>query len=334
MSGDLVSRAGLGDIAEPIRARWQAAAQSIVEVGQLLVEARANLPHGQFEAMVETELPFGTSTARMLMAIARHEWLANRHHGDVLPPAWRTLYELSRLPAEALDKALSDGLIRPDMERADVKLLGRPEMPVPGEVPPLRATGTNYRAILADPSWDWETWSHRGQVKSPSMHYAPMTAREIMALPVADLAADDAVLVLWGTWANQPLAHATIEAWGFRYVTGGSWFKSSRTGEKQAFGLGHILRNACDPFLVATIGRPATSGASLRNAIDGAAVAGAIREHSRKPDSIYDLVEALVPGGPYVELFARQRRPGWDSWGAEIDKFNTEEALDGDETES
>lgn len=313
--------AALAEIARPIRDRWQAAALAIVETGLLLIEARANLPHGQFESMVESELPFGASTARMLMAIARHEWLANRQHVDVLPPAWSTLYELSRLPGEALQQAFSDGLIRPDMERSDAKLLRHPSRPESGAVAPLPAADSGYGLILGDPAWQFGTWSERGQTRGADRHYPTMTAQEIAALPVGDLAADHAVLVLWGTWPLAPLTLATMEAWGFTYVTGGGWFKSSPTGRRQAFGTGYVLRNACDPFFVGTRGQPRTNGSSLRNAIDGAEVEGPIREHSRKPESIYELCEALVPRGPYLELFARQRRPGWDSWGNETDKF-------------
>lgn len=324
MSGDLIPTGQdrlVADYARQISDRWSDAVGSIVSVGGALIEAKGRLSHGAFQDMVRDSLPFGGRTARKLMAVARHPWFKNGLRESVLPPAWSTLYELSRMSEGELDAALSRGLIRPDMDRTDVALLRRPARPAPGEVPPIEAAGAGYRAILADPSWEYRTWSERGQAKSPSRHYPPMTPEEIAALPVADLAAEDAVLVLWATWPHLPQAQATIEAWGFRYVTGGSWFKSSRTGRSPAFGTGYVLRNACDPFLVATRGRPETNGSALRNAIEGAAVEGSIREHSRKPDSIYELVETLVPGGPYVELFARQRRPGWDAWGTETDKF-------------
>ena len=101
-----------GDLVTPERQRWaeriadgrRDTVESIFAVGRLLGEAKGSpdLPHGDFEAMIEADLPFKPSTARRLMAIARNPWLVNRAHGHVLPPSWRTLYELSRLTEEVL----------------------------------------------------------------------------------------------------------------------------------------------------------------------------------------------------------------------------------------
>jgi hypothetical protein len=99
--------------------------ETIIAIGSILIEAKADpkLEHGQFEAMVERDLPFGPRTARMLMAVARDPLLSDRNHGSVLPPSWRTLYELSRLPEPVLEAALADGRITPAMERKQVPAL-------------------------------------------------------------------------------------------------------------------------------------------------------------------------------------------------------------------
>jgi len=103
-----------------ICAAWQKSVEGIIEVGRLLIEAKAELAHGSFERMIETELPFSTSKARMLMAIAAHPRLANRERVHALPPSWGTLYELTKLDHESFALAEKEGLIRPDLERKEV----------------------------------------------------------------------------------------------------------------------------------------------------------------------------------------------------------------------
>jgi hypothetical protein len=103
-----------------IRAAWQKSVAAIFEVGDLLIAAKKKMPHGQFERMVQNALPFGERTAQALMKIARDKRLREAHRGALLPPSWRTLDELTRLTDEQFSAALSNGVIRPDMERHDV----------------------------------------------------------------------------------------------------------------------------------------------------------------------------------------------------------------------
>jgi len=128
-----------------------------------------------------------------------------------------------------------------------------------------------------------------------------------------------------------PEALAVMEAWGFDYVSGGAWGKQSSTGNKWQFGTGYVLRSASEPLLVGRRGKPKVQSHSIRNLIvtDTAGdeftnftawIADPVREHSRKPDDTHAMVEALF-SPPYVELFARQRRRGWTSWGNDLDKF-------------
>jgi hypothetical protein len=110
-----------------IAGTWRKAVECYLEAGSLLIEAKKELDHGEFEAMVRDELPFSASTARKLMSIAAHPVIVNRAHVNDLPASWGTLYELSKLTKEHLESAIEHGLVTSKMERKDaVALLGRP----------------------------------------------------------------------------------------------------------------------------------------------------------------------------------------------------------------
>lgn len=190
----------------------------------------------------------------------------------------------------------------------------------------------SYDMIMVDPPWPYELRSEKGESKSYAAHYGAMTWADIAALPVGNLAGRDAVLFLWCTWplllfggdpkqrycdadASRSQVGEVVKAWGFRYVTGGAWHKKTSTG-KTGFGTGYRARSACEPFLLCVTGQPATSRAE-RNLIEGLA-----REHSRKPEEAFAWCERYLPGGRRVELFSRQSRPGWDTWGYEAGKFD------------
>ncbi len=112
-----------------------------------------------------------------------------------------------------------------------------------------------------------------------------------------------------------PEALDLIRAWGFVYKSGAAWGKESKTGEKWAFGTGYIFRSAAELLLVGTRGSPPVKSRSERNIIYAP-----VREHSRKPDDCYGMIERLYDG-PYIELFARNTRPGWAAWGNEVGKY-------------
>lgn len=178
-----------------------------------------------------------------------------------------------------------------------------------GDLRPL-----SYRAILADPPWEYEHYSKAGEKKAAQAHYECMSTADICALPVGHLARGDAALVMWATFPMLPDAFKVMDAWGFTYKTGGAWTKTTKHG-KTAFGTGYILRGAAEIYLVGTVGKPRWRSKSVRNQITAPA-----RGHSRKPDQMPRDIERLLDG-PYLELFARERRPGWDAWGNETDKF-------------
>ncbi len=187
-----------------------------------------------------------------------------------------------------------------------------------------------YGAILADPPWLYEVWSDKGTGRSAEQHYGVMTAADIASLPVPDLAADDCALFCWVTWPCLKQAIALIEAWRFTYKTCAfDWMKADNRQPNffeaelpVQVGLGHWTRSNTEPCLLATRGCPARLHADVRQGIIAPR-----RQHSRKPDGIHERIERLV-AGPYVELFARERREGWDCFGNEVDKF-TRPAADG-----
>lgn len=173
-----------------------------------------------------------------------------------------------------------------------------------------------FDLIMADPPWRFELYSAEGEEKSAQAHYDCMSLDEIARLPVSGLAAPDCLLWLWATAPMLGQQMALIERWGFEFKTSGVWVKTT-VNAKIAFGTGYLLRNAHEPFLIATRGSPKTSR-SVRSV-----VMGQVREHSRKPDEAFRAAEALMPGASRIELFSRQHRPGWEAWGNETGKFTT-----------
>ena len=179
-------------------------------------------------------------------------------------------------------------------------------------------TPLKYSVILCDPPWRFTNYSAKGEAKNPNQHYACMSLADIKALPVSQLAAPDCALIMWCTSPLLDQQIDVLKAWGFTYKAAGAWGKQSKTGNALAFGGGYILRSAAEFFIVGTIGAPKRQSRSIRNLI-----MAPVREHSRKPDALHDMVEALYEG-PYCELFARASRPGWDVWGNQTTKFDEE----------
>ena len=113
--------------ATKICAAWQKSVAAIFDVGDLLVAARNAQPHGTFERMIEHELPFGPRTAQCLMAVAADARLRKANHGSLLPPSWRTLYEISKMTDEEFTVAVANGLVRPEVTRTEI--LARNDLP-------------------------------------------------------------------------------------------------------------------------------------------------------------------------------------------------------------
>lgn len=191
----------------------------------------------------------------------------------------------------------------PAEQKADTRASGTPEMPK-----------KKYNIIYADPPW---SYTDKGSNGSADNHYRTMTVSDICKLPVnpagGGIAADDCVLFMWATYPMLPAAMQVIEAWGFTYKTiGFQWLKQNKSGKGWFFGLGRWTRGNTEPCLIAIRGKPRRISAAVSQLI-----ISPVRDHSRKPDEVRDKIVELMGDLPRVELFARERTPGWDAWGNE-----------------
>jgi len=178
-----------------------------------------------------------------------------------------------------------------------------------------------FTTILADPPWQFQ--NRTGKVAPEHrrlLRYPTMELREIMDLPVARLAAAQSHLYLWVPNALLQEGLKVMEAWGFTYKTNLVWYKIRKDGGPDGRGVGFYFRNVTEMVLFGVRGQMRTL-APGRKQVN--VILAQKREHSRKPDQIYDIIEACSPG-PYLELFARFRRPGWTQWGNEDVEENLE----------
>lgn len=176
--------------------------------------------------------------------------------------------------------------------------------------------GKKFGVIYADCPWSFLVRSDKGKCRSPDKHYSCMSLADIKALPVSDYAADDCVLLFWVTDPFLKIGMEVIESWGFTYKTVGFyWVKTNRDGSPFT-GMGYWTRANPEQCLLATRGKPKRSFKDVPRLVTSQR-----REHSRKPSEMYPLIERLVKG-PYLEVFGRTERLGWDAVGNEVGKFN------------
>lgn len=179
---------------------------------------------------------------------------------------------------------------------------------------PLPVVDQGWSTILADPPWRFT--NRTGKVAPEHRRldrYSTMDLRDICALPVRSIAAKNSHLYLWVPNALLPDGLKVMEAWGFRYVSNIVWAKRRKDGGPDGRGVGFYFRNVTELLLFGVRGSIRTLAPARRqvNMIETRK-----REHSRKPDEQYGLIEACSPG-PFLEMFARHRQPGWTVWGAE-----------------
>jgi len=173
----------------------------------------------------------------------------------------------------------------------------------------------HFGTILADPPWQF---SNRTGKMAPEhkrlSRYSTMTLQEILELPVASLALPQSHLYLWVPNALVLEGLEVMKRWGFTYKTNLVWYKIRKDGGPDGRGVGFYFRNVTELILFGTRGRLRTLSPGRRQVN---ILLTRKREHSRKPDEFYDIIESCSPG-PYLELFARHRRKGWVQWGDEI----------------
>ncbi|WP_051077959.1 MT-A70 family methyltransferase [Corynebacterium lubricantis] len=184
------------------------------------------------------------------------------------------------------------------------------------EPAPLPEVVGGFSTVLADPPWRFQ--NRTGKVAPEHRRldrYSTMTLEDIKSIPVNDVTANNAHLYLWVPNALLPEGIQVMEAWGFRYVSNIVWAKRRKDGGPDGRGVGFYFRNVTELILFGVKGsmRTLPPARSQVNMIETRK-----REHSRKPDEQYDLIEACSPG-PYLEMFARYPRDGWTVWGDESD---------------
>ncbi|HEY1244013.1 MAG TPA: MT-A70 family methyltransferase [Hyphomicrobiaceae bacterium] len=179
------------------------------------------------------------------------------------------------------------------------------------------AGGNRFPTILADPPWQFQNKTGKVAPEHRRLsRYATLTLEEIKGLPVSEIATEVAHLYLWVPNALLPEGLAVMQAWGFRYKSNLVWHKVRRDGGSDGRGVGFYFRNVTELVLFGVRGGNARTLAPGRRQVNY--IASRKREHSRKPDELYPIVEACSPG-PYLELFARGARPGWTVWGSQAD---------------
>lgn len=191
--------------------------------------------------------------------------------------------------------------------------------PNPSEDLLAKAKGP-YSTILADPPWQFQ--NRTGKVAPEHkrlLRYPTMELKEIMDLPVSRVAAAKSHLYLWVPNALLLEGLKVMEAWGFTYKTNIVWYKIRKDGGPDGRGVGFYFRNVTELLLFGVKG-------SMRTLQPGRTQVNLFptrkREHSRKPDEVFDIIEDCSPG-PYLELFARFARPGWHQWGNEDVEVNS-----------
>jgi N6-adenosine-specific RNA methylase IME4 len=178
-----------------------------------------------------------------------------------------------------------------------------------------KAGDLRFGAILADPPWQFQNKTGKVAPEHRRLsRYATLTLEEIRGLPVPDVAAAVAHLYLWVPNALLPEGLSVMQAWGFRYKSNLVWHKVRRDGGSDGRGVGFYFRNVTELVLFGVRGRNARTRSAGRRQVNY--ISSRKREHSRKPDELYPIVEACSPG-PFLELFARGARPGWTAWGNE-----------------
>ena len=178
--------------------------------------------------------------------------------------------------------------------------------------------GKRFGTILADPPWQFQNRTGKVAPEHKRLNrYGTMTLDEICALPVEDIAADPAHLYLWVPNALLPDGLRVMNEWGFRYISNIIWHKVRKDGGSDGRGVGFYFRNVTEVILFGVRGKNARTLAPGRRQVN--LFGTRKREHSRKPDEQYDIIEACSPG-PYLEMFARGARPKWTVWGNQADE--------------
>jgi N6-adenosine-specific RNA methylase IME4 len=226
--------------------------------------------------------------------------------------------QIAAVPEEVFEAYIAEGKEKESHElttsglRTSAKFARRDEQAEEIKAEPAALPEGPFRVIVADPPWPYALRRPTVNDARGYPDYAGMALADIEALPIQDLAADDAVLWLWTTNAFLKEGFNVLEAWGFKYRTTLTWVKNR-------IGLGDWLRGQTEHCLFASRGKPV-----ITLKAQSTALVADVLDHSRKPDQFYALVESLCPTPPSgkIDIFARQPREGWRVWGHEVNAAN------------
>jgi N6-adenosine-specific RNA methylase IME4 len=190
----------------------------------------------------------------------------------------------------------------------------------PGDDLLKKISGKKFATVLADPPWQFQNRTGKVAPEHKRLsRYGTMTLDEIVKLPVLDVCLPTSHLYLWVPNALLLEGLRVMEAWGFTYKTNIVWHKIRKDGGPDGRGVGFYFRNTTELVLFGTRGRNARTLAPGRRQVN--IIKSQKREHSRKPDELYGIIEACSPG-PYLELFARGPQKGWVSWGNQAEEYS------------
>jgi len=280
-----------------ITASMRKSFNAVMETGNILLQAKAALPHGAWLATLK-RAGLGRGTAKVWMRVARNPRYANGQPDALLPPCPTTLDLISRLPEDVYQRLLTDGTINAAVSRRQIsgivcRLAQKADerrilnlLPVPGKV---------RTAVIDAP------WASAGGRGCP---YAVMSQQQLLDLPLGQWLLDDAHVYLWATNAELLNAFSLFAHWGIRFNEMLVWNKTHPNGEPR-MGMGQNFRHTCEFVLFGARGNLRT-----REALGTGFTASVVGGHSEKPDKFYEIVRA-ASYPPFGELFGRKPRDGF-----------------------
>jgi N6-adenosine-specific RNA methylase IME4 len=331
----------LAEHAAVIRALGKRVVGDVIEIGRRLVECKRIAGHGGWGPWLQREFGWEETTALRFMRVFELQLKSGNLQDLDVPVSGLYLLAAPSTPDEARTEVIERAENGEHFTHAQVKeiIVARGEREILRKAQELRAAMTEerraerlakavelsartapwprdrkYPLLYADPPWRYDF--SMTSTRAIEANYPTLPLEEICALPVSDLGAPTAVLFLWVPPAILEKGFAVIAAWGFTYCTGAVW-------RKDKIGAGFYFRQQHEHLLVATRGdMPAPPPLGRPPSILDAPR----REHSRKPDEAYELIEGMYPELPKIELFARgPARPGWATWGNQAEPAATAE---------
>lgn len=176
-----------------------------------------------------------------------------------------------------------------------------------------------YNIIYCDPPWSYKDKALAGN-RGACCKYPVMNIEDIKNLPIKELSADDCLLFIWVTFPLLQEGLDTLSSWGFKYKTiAFNWVKKNKKADSPFWGMGNWTRSNSEICLLGIKGNLKRQSAKVHQIIGTEVIYSPIEEHSKKPDIVRDKIIELCGDLPRIELFARQKVDGWDSWGNEVD---------------